>query len=311
MQNEYFCPIQKAQNQPKMSKSVALVLSSGGARGYAHVGVIKGLISRGYKITSIVGCSMGSVVGGMFAAGRLKEFEEWACSLDRTDVFRLYDFNFSTQGLMRGERVFKQLEQIIPDRNIEDLDIPFKAIATDMKLQKEVVFDSGSLYQAMRASSTIPAMLRPIEIGDMELLDGGILNPLPISFVTKMKKQKIIAVDVNAPIPYEAPVKTEVQIVEESKFNLHFDKLKSLWFKKNDSNPPENSRKKPGMFDLITKSIDMMQDRITENILEQHPPKLLVRVSRYSFSTFDYYKAKDLIEEGEKSLEIALSKKKK
>lgn len=290
-----------------MSKSVALVLSSGGARGYAHVGVIEALEKHGFQINSITGCSMGAVVGGVYAAGGLDEFKKWACQLERTDVFKMYDFVFSSQGLIRGERVFKQIESFVPDRNIEDLDIPFKALSTDLNAQKEVVFSRGSLYTALRASSTIPAVVKPTVIEGLELLDGGILNPLPINYVEKNVGDLIVAVDVNANIPYDKSKRSKIELAEDQKFNTHLEKLAKRWFRK-DEHGNDSSKKKFGFFDLMMKSIDMMQNKITENIIRQFPPDIYVQISRSTCSTFDYYKAEKLIDEGKMAFDLALEK---
>ena len=288
-----------------MSKSVALVLSSGGARGYAHAGVIEAIEKHGFSITSVAGCSMGAVVGGMYAAGGLEKFKEWACSLERSDVFKLYDFVFSSQGIIRGERVFKQLESYTPDRNIEELPIPFTALATDLNAQKEMVFSSGSLYRALRASSTIPAVIKPTEFEGLELLDGGILNPLPINYVNRSNNDIIVAVDVNAPIPYDDSNRSKSEIDEDKKFNSRLEELARKWFR-SENKPTNSEKKKLGFFDLMMKSIDMMQDRITQNILEQYPPDIHIQISRSACSTFDYYKAERLMEDGKAAFEKAL-----
>lgn len=288
-----------------MSHSVALVLSSGGARGYAHIGVIEALESHGFSIKSVTGCSMGAVVGGIYAAGGLDKFKYWANSLERTDAFKLYDFVFSSQGLIRGERVFKHIEASIPDRNIEDLKLPFKALATDLNTQKEIIFESGSLYKALKASSAIPAVVKPTQFEGFELLDGGILNPLPINFAGKKDADIIVAVDVNSPISYDDSRKSKTEIAEDIKFNSHLEKLAKKWFK-TESRGVNSSKKKLGFFDLMMKSIDMMQDRITHNMIQQHPPDILVQISRSTCSTFDYYKAEKLIEEGKIAFEKAL-----
>lgn len=290
-----------------MAQSVALILSSGGARGYAHIGVIEALESHGFSISSVTGCSMGAVVGGLYAAGALDKLKNWACGLERTDVFKLYDFGFSGQGLIRGERVFKQLESIIPDCNIEDLEIPFKALATDLDAQQEMVFDHGSLYRALRASSSIPAVVVPAAFEGLQLLDGGILNPLPINHVAKKKGDIVIAVDVNARIPYQQPPKTRQEISEDKKYTQLLDNLAKRWFKKDDSHA-SHTKKKLGFFDLMMKTIDMMQDKITDNMIVQHPPDMLVQISRATSSTFDYYKAAQLIEEGKQATVRAMKK---
>lgn len=287
-------------------KSIALVLSSGGARGYAHVGVIETLIKSGYSISSVTGCSMGAVVGGIFAAGGLGKFKQWACALERTDVFKLYDFVFSSQGLIRGERVFKQLESHIPDIDIEDLKIPFRAVATDLGSQKEVIFDSGSLYRALRASSAIPAVVKPALFDDLELLDGGILNPLPINLAPIKPGDIIVAVDVNSNIPHDTSNITKQELNDDYKFNLQLQKLAKNWFNKHNATK-NGSKKKLGFFDLMMKSIDMMQDRITQNTLLQNPPDILIEIPRTSCSTFDYFKASRLIDEGKTACEQAIS----
>jgi len=293
-----------------MSVKVALVLSSGGARGYAHIGVIEALEKHGFSIASVTGCSMGSVVGGMYAAGELSTFRNWACSLDRTDVFKLYDFVFSAQGIIRGERVFHEIELHVPDRNIEDLLIPFRAIATDINLQKELIFDRGSLYKALRASSAIPAVVKPAEYDDLELVDGGVLNPLPISLAPRIPGDIVVAVDVNANIPF---INNKISVKEKEvdrSINTHWSELVKKWFQK-DSSSLGNNHKKPGFFDLMSKSVDMMQDRITEYTIREHKPDILVRVSRSACGTFDYHKAEKLIKAGhdafEKSLDIYIN----
>lgn len=288
-----------------MSQTVSLVLSSGGARGYAHIGVIEALQQHGYAIGSVTGSSMGAVVGGVFAAGGLEAFKVWATKLERTDVFKLYDFVFSSQGFLRGERVFKEIQTFVADCNIEDLPIPFKAIATDLSSQKEIVFSSGSLYSALRASSAIPAVVKPAEMGDLELLDGGILSPLPINFAPKNQGEIIVAVDANSNIPYDDSLKSQREIAEDKKISLHLEKLTKMWFGK-ENHENDASKKKLGFFDLTMKSIDMMQDRITQNILEKHPPDVLVQISRSTCSTFDYYKAEKLIAEGKSALDLAI-----
>jgi NTE family protein len=288
-------------------QQVSLVLSSGGARGYAHIGVIEALQQHGYEICAVTGSSMGAVVGGVYAAGGLDQFKRWACSLERKDIFKMYDFVFSSQGLIRGERVFKSIQQYIPDRKIEELPIPFQAVATDLDAQKEVVFSSGSLYAALRASCAIPAVVKPAEVGDQELLDGGILSPLPIDIAARIHSGIVVAVNVNAKIPGYKEQKTEPEIAEDNKFNSQLNKLARGWFRKVTQQDALN-RKKLGFFDLMIRSIDMMQDRITAHVLEKFPPDIYVQVSRSSANTFDYYKAHRLISEGRKAFEVAHQK---
>ncbi len=288
-----------------MSNPVSLVLSCGGARGYAHIGVIEALEKHGFSIISVTGCSMGAVVGGLYAAGGLATFKNWACHLERSDVFKLYDFAFSSQGIIRGKRVFYEIEQHIPDRNIEDLPIPFRAIATDIHSQKEVVFDRGSLYKAFRASSAIPAVVKPAAYDDLELVDGGVLNPLPIGLAPRQKGDIIVAVDVNANIPYFGFPATASEVEEDYTFYNQWSDLFKKWFHK-DPHPSPANQKRHGFFDMMSKSIDMMQDRITEHTIAEHKPDILVQVSRSACGAFDYHKADKLVRAGYEAFEKSL-----
>lgn len=159
----------------------------------------------------------------------------------------------------------------------------------------------------MRASSAIPAVVKPAEFEDLELLDGGISNPLPINFALKRPGDLVVAVDANVNIPYDKSKRTKSEIVEDKKFNSHLENLAKKWFRK-DAPQINSAKKKLGFFDLMMKSIDMMQDRITENIIQQHPPDILVQISRSTCSTFDYYKADKLISEDKNAFEEAINK---
>lgn len=180
-----------------MKKRVALVLGSGGARGYAHIGVIEEIEKRGYEIACIAGCSMGAVVGGIYAAGKLQDYRNWIESLDYLDVLRLVDVSFRP-GAIRGEKVFGQIRKIVGEINIEDLRIPYTAVATDLTNQQEIWFQEGCLHQAMRASAAIPSLFTPVMQGNRMLVDGGLLNPLPIVPVVSSHCDLIIAVNLNA-----------------------------------------------------------------------------------------------------------------
>ncbi|WP_263142863.1 patatin-like phospholipase family protein [Pseudomonas sp. RIT-PI-AD] len=190
-----------------MGKRVALVLGSGGARGYAHIGVIEELEARGYRIDCIAGCSMGAVVGGIYAAGKLREYREWTESLDYLDVLRLIDVSFRL-GAIRGEKVFGRIRDIVGEIDIEDLRIPYTAVATDLTNQQEIWFQEGCLHQAMRASAAIPSLFTPVIQGSRMLVDGGLLNPLPIVPVVSSHCDLIVAVNLNATNPkhYRLPV---------------------------------------------------------------------------------------------------------
>lgn len=163
----------------------------------AHIGVIEELESQGYRIRSIAGCSMGALVGGMYAAGCLAEFKEWMQTIDKRKMLSLIDLSLSINHLVKGERLIDALKEIVPDVNIEDLPIEYQAVATDWENGREVVFRSGSLYEAIRASISIPLFFNPVRRDGMILVDGGVLNPLPLKQGSQMSGELLVAVNVS------------------------------------------------------------------------------------------------------------------
>jgi NTE family protein len=179
------------------TKDVALALSSGGARGLAHIGAIEELESNGYHITSIAGCSMGALIGGVYAAGKLEEFREWMKAIDRKKMLELTDFSFSINHLVKGNRIIEAIMDFVPDIAIEELPIPYCAVATDLKAGREVVIDKGSLFEAIRASISLPSFYEPIQRDGMILIDGGVINPIPLNRVKRNAGDILVGVDVS------------------------------------------------------------------------------------------------------------------
>lgn len=184
-----------------MTKTVALVLGSGGARGMAHIGVIEEIEARGYKVVSVSGCSIGAIVGAFYSANKLDVFTKWARSLTYLNVLRLVDFSFISNGAIRGDKLFAVLSEMLGDVAIEDLPLPYTAVATDLVSSKEVWFQRGSLEQAMRASAAIPGLIQPVEYDNRLYVDGGVLNPLPIAASVSAHADYIMAVDLSADVP--------------------------------------------------------------------------------------------------------------
>ena len=162
-------------------KTVSLVLGSGGARGHAHIGVIRALHEMGFEVRNISGCSMGSVIGGIYAADKLDTYTDWAFQLTRGDVVKLLDFSFSLRSIFKGERIFDVLRELVGDCKIEELDRRFTAVATSMNDEEEVWINSGSLFTAMRCSTAVPGVFSPVQRNGHTLVDGGLVNPLPIA----------------------------------------------------------------------------------------------------------------------------------
>ncbi len=207
----------------KMGKTVSLVLGCGGARGFAHIGAIEELLKRGYKINAISGSSMGAAIGGIYAAGKLPEFKSWAQKLTKMETFRLVDFTFTSQGFIRGEKIFMVLKEIIGEQKIEDFDIPFTAVATDINKQEEVWLDKGELFSVIRASCAIPTLLTPSKLGNRLLIDGGVLNPLPVEPVLRTKSDLLIVVNINASLPI--PEKKITQEIVHIESEAYMDKM--------------------------------------------------------------------------------------
>jgi len=290
-----------------MKKEVSLVLSSGGARGIAHIGVIEELLSRDYKIRSISGTSMGALVGGIYAAGGLQLYKEWMLTLDRMDVFNLVDFTFSLSGIVKGDKVLQEMKKIIPDRKIEDLSIPFVAIATDILHEREYVFKEGNLYEAIRASVSIPSVFKPFEYQGLKLVDGAVINPMPINRVNRAENDLLVAVDVNAKIPYIHKIKSpKIQLKSEFKQDNNYEKYKRLLSSKINSFIPKHEKDKLGYFNLLNKTTSIMVDQLTTLSLEKNTPDVLVNISRESFGVFDFYRASELIQLGRLKTAMAL-----
>ena len=286
-------------------QKVHLVLGSGGARGIAHIGVIEELESKGFSIQSVSGSSMGALVGGIYCAGQLKTYKDWLVNLDKIDVLRLVDFTLSSYGFVKGDRVFSAIEKLIGDHYIEDFRIPFTAVATDITLKKEVHYTSGSLFNALRASVAIPSVLTPVQSGKSSLVDGGVLNPLPLSVIKKQADEWVVAVNVNANIPPHTRSSKESKIEKEEK-NEYLTKMYDLVSQVWNSKSKKESEEKMGLFELMNRSVDLLQDKLTELTLASYRPEIVVNISRDECSTFEFYRAKELIKIGKEALQRSL-----
>ncbi|TVP88773.1 MAG: alpha/beta hydrolase [Pseudomonadaceae bacterium] len=313
-----------------MAKRVALVLGSGGARGYAHIGVIEELERRGYKVDCIAGCSMGSVVGGVYAAGKLGEYREWVSGLDYLDVIKLLDIGFGNLGAIRGEKVFGHIREMLGDTRIEDLPIAFTAVATDLTSQQEIWFQQGCLHQAMRASAAIPSLFAPVRQGNRVLVDGGLLNPLPIVPVVSAHCDLIIAVNLNSMNTngYTLPVIERPPSIRKQwdqwLENLNLtgwlsrrrdpDDEQALLMEDLDDTaasempdiPPENdptmddslNTMPTSMMELVNLSFETMQSSLTQYKIAGYPPDLVIDVPKRLCRFFEFYRAPELVELG-------------
>jgi len=278
-----------------MKQKVALVLSGGGARGIAHIGVIEELEKQGFEISAISGTSMGAVIGGVYALGKLQAYKEWLYTLDRMKLFGLLDFSFSTQGLVKGDKLFHTIEAFIADEKIEDFHIPFAAVATDILNKAEVVFKTGSIFEAVRASMAFPTIFTPIKTEKGLLVDGGVLNNLPIDHVARVPSDILVAVDVNADVPVET-IKVSAPVNHEA-LPAYQQKIKEFYSQFQKFNPLSKDEKL-SYFNLMNKTISLMTNHITQLTLEKYSVDILINISRDSCATFDFYRAEEMVEVG-------------
>lgn len=304
------------------SKNVALVLGSGGARGLAHIGVIEELTQRGYKVTSISGSSMGALVGGLMATNKLEEYKNWILKLDKIDILTLIDFTFSSKGIIKGQKVFEKMQELnmIPNVNIEELPVPYTAVAVDIINNQLIVFNSGNLQNAIRASISIPSVFTPMPYNGTLLVDGGVLSPLPLEYVKRNTNDLLVAVDLNAITPYEQEIRPNSKQVKNSwiKDNSKIEQLVERWDKffghtsttaKEGAKQGKISPKSIGYFDLAMRSVQLMQSQLTQYALRVTPPDVLVSISKNSATVFEFYKAAELIEYGRRQCAKALDGK--
>ena len=265
-------------------RDVALVLSSGGARGLAHIGAIEELEAQGYRIRSIVGCSMGAIIGGMYAAGKLAEYKEWMQTIDKKKILSLLDISFSLDHLVKGEKIIEAMKEIVPDVKIEDLPIPFKAVATDWEKGQEVVFSKGSLYEAIRASISMPLFFDPVKKGGTTFVDGGILNPLPLNISKDMPGDIVVAVNVsgmgedNENDNENDNEKRKTKTKTKSKAQTALDFLSSLLPDEPDVN----------YFTMRQRLFRLMVQKNAALNIELYKPDILVNIPMDLFGPFEY-----------------------
>lgn len=302
-----------------MNKHVALVLGSGGARGLAHIGAIEALEERGYTISSIAGCSMGSIIAGMYAAGQLKEAKEWFLQVDKQLILRMMDINLlSGNSLVKGQKIIQELEKIVPDRPMEQLNIPCTIVASDMISTEEVVFRSGSLFEAVRASISIPLFFQPVQIGEKLLIDGGILNPLPLHIVARTEGDILVAMDISG--KDAMPVNTDYEPIDVEG-RLTDLKARGIPVPKSVEHQLRQLGKRvDGILERRaqdlgrTVSFMSMLDRMSDMQIQQNtilacrltPPDIHAVMRQYAYNTFDFDKAEQIIADGKRLMNEAL-----
>lgn len=269
-----------------MTKDVALVLSSGGARGLAHIGAIEGLEEKGYRITSIAGCSMGALIGGVYAAGKLKEFREWMKTVDRRKMLELTDFSIGLNHIVKGSRIIEAIMEFVPDVSIEELPIPYCAVSTDLNAGREVVFRTGSLFDAIRASISLPSFYEPVHRDGMILIDGGVTNPIPLNRVTRHKGDILVGVDVSGH-DYEAQSALQHELAEKRK--------NSRSLSQQILNRLIPDRVEFNYYTMLSRVSSLMIRQNSILMAQLMKPDVLVDIQMSRYGGFDYDKSEKLI----------------
>jgi NTE family protein len=283
---------------PKIAQRerVALVLGSGGARGLAQIGVIEALDARGFDIVAIAGSSSGALVGGIHAAGKLREFREGIERMSRGDFLRLLDPVLRRPGMIAGNRLVDAMREVVGNPDIESLPIQFTAVAVDLERQREVWLRSGPLWDALRASFAIPGLFTPHTVHGRELVDGGLLAPLPIAATRMSDAHRLIAVDMHGwpRIPPGEPAQTPADRGESGRRFLR-------WFGQRGTDPGV-----VGVTETMSRSLDTMQAQIARVHLALDPPELVINIPRDLCQFYEFWRAREAVEVGRAEAEKAL-----
>jgi NTE family protein len=290
---------------PGAKPRVALALGAGGAKGLAHIGVIETLHEAGYEIAAIAGSSMGALVGGIHALGKLDVYSDWVRSLDKLDVLRLVDWTLRGPGLIKGERIISTVRDLVGDADIETLPIAYTAVATDLERQREVWLSRGPLFDAIRASIAIPTVFHPHAVDSRLLVDGGLLNPVPVTPLLRERYDVLIAVSLDGPRrgpdtpppPLPGPYRQRF-----ASFVQH------LIGHDGDAGPvPEPRAQTPGLLELLGQAMELMQGNLARLRLAAYRPDLLIELPCDCCAVYEFYRAEELIALGHAATTRALA----
>lgn len=299
-----------AADPPKIraDEKVALALGAGGARGLAQIGVIEALEARGLRIAAVAGSSSGALVGGIHAAGRLPQFRERLEGMRRVDFLRLLAEPALGGGLFRGQRLVEAMREVVGDPHIESLPVPFVAVAVDLLRQREVWLRSGPLWTALRASFAIPGLFTPAEVHGRELVDGGLLAPLPIAATRLSDAHRLIAVDMHGwpERPPGAPVRGNGDGQDASGSEQPRSRLARWVERPLDERLRDDDGDDIGLTEIMARSLDTMQAQIARVQLALDPPELVIRIPRDACLFYEFWRAKELIAIGRAEADKAL-----
>ena len=291
------------------AETISLVLGSGGARGLAHIGVIRELEENGLKIDAISGCSIGALIGGIYAAGKLGEFESWICAITKMDIAALLDLSWSRGGLVKGDKIINTLVDLVGDKTIEELSIPFTAVATDIENEKEIWINTGRLFDAIRASISLPMFFTPVRYKNTHLIDGGVLNPVPIAPTFDDQTDITVAVNLGGPLDksLENVVEKPPPVEGLSPFRKNIQRYIDKW----EADQGDGDEKDWGVYDVANMAFDAMQSTIARQKLAAYPPDVIIEFPRNACGTLEFDRASEMIELGRRKTRECIARAKR
>ncbi len=292
--------LERSGGSMSKQKTVSLVLGSGGARGLSHIGIIKWLEEHDYHIESISGCSIGALIGGIYAAGKLDDFEQWSRSITKMDILTLLDLSWNRSGLVKGDKLINTLTELVGDLKIEDLPIKYTAVASDIANEKEVWLNSGKLFDAIRASISLPFFFTPFSYNGRELMDGGILNPIPVAPTFCDGTDLTIAVNLVGKVleTKRTPVVTDLDNALGSPIS---DKVAGF-VNRFKGSPEEPIGKDVGVFEIANQAFDAMQNTIFRHKQATYPADYLIEIPRNACGMLEFNRASEMIDLGYNSM---------
>ncbi|PRO73383.1 patatin [Alteromonas alba] len=279
---------------------IGIALGSGAARGWAHIGVIQALEKLGVKIDVVAGCSIGAYVGAAYASGRLEELKAWASSLTEWQTLSLMGIGIRRGGLASGQKVFDKLSDEFCAATFETMEKPFACVATDLYSGREVVFNKGDVGNSIQASCAIPALFSPIAYNDRWLVDGAVVNPVPVNLCRQLGADFVIAVNLNADFRPLQIARETAKHEETQEKNEHFFKKSQdvvrQWF---SPEPKDNNKQAPGILSVMSSSLEILQARVTRSRLAGEPPDILIEPTLTDVGLMEFHRCAELCETGE------------
>lgn len=288
----------------KHEQTVSLVLGSGGARGLAHIGAIHWLEENGFKIKSISGCSIGAIIGGVYAAGKLDDFEEWVQAITKADIFSLLDVSWKKNGLVKGDKIINSLTELVGDVMIEDLPIKYTAVAADIINEKEVWMNSGRLFDAIRASMSLPLFFTPFKHNGIELIDGGVLNPVPIAPTFSDETDLTIAINLGGKRDSKKTKTIEKDAI--NKVSSPLTKKIAAFIKNLKGSNQDQANDEWGAYDVVNLAFDAMQSTIARQKLASYPADHFIEIASNACGILEFDLASEMIELGYKKAQESL-----